>query len=231
MRTAVIAALADRSGGVGAIAEVCRACVEVLPVDGAAISAVDGGGRREMLWASDDLVSRIESVQFTLGEGPCVEAFRTRRPVLVPDLVAAAGRWPLFASEVAGHPIGAVFAFPIQYGAIGIGALDLYRGLPGWLSDDELVTALEVVDLAAVALLGVPTEDTAGEDLDVWLAPLSGRRAKVHQATGMLIAEFDISADRALSLLRGYAFTSGRLIEDVAHDITTRTLGMDELDR
>ncbi|MGQ0837254.1 GAF and ANTAR domain-containing protein [Actinokineospora sp.] len=231
LRAAVIAAVRKPAGGAAAVAQVCRACVEVLPVDGASISVTGPTGARETLYASDEVIARIESVQFTLGEGPCVEAFATRRPVLVPDLTRdAAAAWPAFASEIAGQPVGAIFAFPIQHGAIGIGTMDLYRGRPGWLSEQDLATTLQVVDLAAVALLGVLSNGADGEALEAWLAPMPHRREEVHQATGMLIAEFGISAEQALDRLRGHAFTSGALIEDVAHAITSRRLRPAELD-
>lgn len=226
LRRALVAALGDGAGGADAVARVCQASVQALPVDGAAISAIDGAGNRELLYASDEIIRRVESVQFTLGEGPCVDTFRARRPVLVPDL-AGATAWPVFAAEVAGQPIGAIFAFPIQHGAIGIGAMDLYRRAPGWLTDDELATALGIVDLAAMALLGTQVADG---QIDAWLAPLPRHRREVHQATGMLIAEFGIPADQALARLRLYAFSTGTLIEDVANALTQRRLHPAELD-
>ena len=89
-------------------------------------------------------------------EGPCYEAFTTRRPVLVPDLAhASAAAWPVFATEMVDSRIGAIFAFPLVTGAITIGALDLYRREPGWLNPAELATALEIVDIAAPALMGL----------------------------------------------------------------------------
>lgn len=214
------------------LVRVCRACVALLPVDGASVSVISGTQHRETLYASDEVMVRLESVQFTLGEGPCFEAFTHRRPVLVPDLAhATAQAWPAFAAEIADQPVAAVFAFPLQSGAISIGAMDLYRREPGLLSTADLATALRVTDLITVALIGVAT-DGQGSDLDMErLAPLRRDRAEVHQATGVLISHLGVPAEQALARLRGYAFGTGRLVEEVARDIVARQLAPDALEK
>jgi hypothetical protein len=216
-----MAALHDNDSKLDVLARVIRACLDVLPVDGASISVMSGPRERETLYASDAVAAQIEDVQFSLGEGPCFEAFATRRPVLVPDLRAAStAAWPVFATAVTGLPIGAIFAFPLQAGAIGIGAIDLYRVRPGWLSGDELAVALEVVDLVTAVLLGVLLGETG--DTDGLRGVLSPGREQVHQATGMVLAAFDISAEEALARLRGHAFVTDRSLDDVARDIVNR---------
>ncbi|WP_191299360.1 GAF and ANTAR domain-containing protein [Lentzea cavernae] len=227
-RAAVIAALRGNTSELDALARVIRACVDVLPVDGASISVMSGPRERETLYASDEIATEIENVQFTLGEGPCFEAFSTRKPVLVPDLPQASVlEWPVFAAAIAALPIGAIFAFPLQAGAIGIGALDLYRRRPGWLSADELTVALEVVDVVTAVLLGVllgEVDDTAG-----LRGVMSPGREQVHQATGMLVAALGISAEEALSRLRGHAFAKDRSLDELARDIVSRRLSPLEL--
>ena len=115
--------------------QICRACIDGLGVDGAAISLLTAGELRETLYASDATVDLIEDLQFGLGEGPCVEAATSGRPVLVPDIsdTAATGQRPVYAAAVVEQApqIGAVFALPLQWGAINLGVLDLYRRAPG----------------------------------------------------------------------------------------------------
>ena len=224
----MLAALRDNESKLDALARVIRACVDVLPVDGDSVSAMSGPRERETLYASDEVAAQIEGVQFSLGEGPCFEAFATRRPVLVPDMAqASAQQWPIFAATIKQLPIGAIFAFPLQAGAISIGAIDLYRRRPGWLSADELAVALEVVDVVAVVMLGVLLGETDGTDgLQGVLSP---GREQVHQATGMVLAALDISAEEALSRLRGYAFVVDRSLDEVAKDIISHRLSPLEL--
>lgn len=221
------AVLRDHAGKPDLLARVCRACAVLLSVDGMSISVMNDRNHREVLFASDAVSARIEALQFTLGEGPCFEAFDSRRPVLVPDLPGAiAPSWPAFAAEMAAEPVGAIFAFPLQSGAICVGAVDFYRRRTGWLSAMELATALEVVN---VALLTVLSQLDGGHHGEWWLA-LPEQREQVHQAVGMLIAAFGIPADQALARLRAHAFASGRLVDQVACDIVARRLSPDELD-
>ena len=225
LRAAVGLALRHHTDIVDPLARLCRACVQLLPVDGASVSLMTGTDDRETLFASDAIVDHIETLQFSLGEGPCFEAFTSRRPVLITDLAAyPATAWPVFAVQMADQPVGAIFAFPLLHGAARVGAMDLYRTHPGWLTTEELAIALQIADIAASALIG-PGALEPGVDLDeAWLAALPFHREQVHQATGMLIAEHRIPASQALALLRGYSFAAGRSVEEVAADLVGRRL-------
>lgn len=230
LQTAVAVALRDHTDILDPLGKVCRACTELLPVAGASISVMSGTEHRETLYASDPVIDRIEALQFTLAEGPCFEAFTTGRPVLVADLAAdSATAWPVFAAQMADEPVGAIFAFPLQLGAARIGAIDMYRHTPGPLAPDALATALQLTDIAATALAGLPlTAD--GEELDyAWFSALPRNREQVNQAIGMLISAHTIPADQALARLRGYAFATGRLVDDVAADLVARRLPPEEI--
>ncbi|MEU0539985.1 GAF and ANTAR domain-containing protein [Nocardia sp. NPDC005978] len=227
-REALLAELARSLDGMDAVARLGDKCVELLPVDGVSISLIVDTERRETLYASDEVVTRIEAMQFTLGEGPCFEAFTTHRPVLVSNLrTATPTAWPIFAAEMTRQPVGAIFAFPLLGGARGLGAMDLYRKQPGWLSTADLAIALQAVDIVTLALLEMQMN---GSDPPRWIdVPTS--RHQVHQATGMLIAEFRVSPEEALARLRGYCFVTGRLIDEVADDLVARRLKPTDIDQ
>lgn len=208
------------SGSGPPLAVVCDACVRLLPIDGASVAIAAGPDTREMLYASDETAAHIEALQDTLHEGPGLDASAHRRPVLAADLAAdAAPAWPVFAVEIARRPVGALFAFPLQSGAAVLGTICLYRRAPGWLTPDDLALALQLVDLATIALLTY-TDGGLGEQT----LTLPPRRQAVHQAVGMLIAEHRIPAAEALARLRGYAFATGTSVEEVAAELTGRRL-------
>lgn len=97
--------------------QVCQACVVGLDVDGAAISLLTASSARQTLWATDATAELLEDLQFSLGEGACVEAAVTGRPVLVPDLhhSTETSRWPIFAAVVMEQSeVGALFAVPFS---------------------------------------------------------------------------------------------------------------------
>ena len=213
----------------GALAEqICRACVEGLDVHGAAISLLTGSPSRETLWASDPTAELLEDLQFTLNEGACMQAASTGSPVLVPNLhhSTEAQRWPVFAAAVAEQTDAlALFALPLQWGTVNLGVLDLYRRTPGGLSRDQWRDAISAADVAALMMLGVRTEPGDGDDDgDGWLDPAVSARAEVHQATGMVLVQLDVSVEVALARMRAHAFVEQRLLIDVARDVVSREL-------
>ena len=88
-----------------------------------------------MLAATDEGARKMEELQFSLGEGPCIDSSRSGRPVLQPDLARTApALWPAFSALALEAGIAAIFAFPLQVGAVRMGVFDLYRDEVGGLS-------------------------------------------------------------------------------------------------
>lgn len=204
---------------------ICRACVDGLDIDGAAMSLLTLSESRETLWATDPTAELLEDLQFSLNEGACMEAAATGSPVLVADLHHATetARWPVFAAAVTEQTlVAALFALPLQWGAVNLGVLDMYRVTPGALTDAQRRDALSAVDTAALILLGQRTGDGGGQG--GWLDQAVGNRAEVHQATGMVLAQLGIGPTDALARLRAHAFGEGRLLVDVARDVVERRL-------
>ncbi|SED63378.1 GAF domain-containing protein [Amycolatopsis tolypomycina] len=231
LRASVLAALAGGQTGRGVeiVGRVCRACVRLLPVDGAAVSVMADAGRREVVYTSNAVSAALAELQFSLGEGPCFESYSHGSPVLVPDLAAGLPLgWPVFAAQAAEYPVAALFTFPVQIGVVRVATLDTYRGTPGSLTDDELSTALQVADLAALALSGLLDGDRWLDGNGQWMEGAGMRHREVHQATGMLIAQLDLPAGEALARMRAYAFGHGRALRDVAADIVAGRLELDQ---
>lgn len=204
---------------------ICRACVDGLDVDGAAISLMTGSDSRETLWASDATAALLEDLQFTLNEGACMQAAVTGYPVLIADLNESTevAQWPIFAAAVAERAtVRALFALPLQWGAVNLGVLDLYRRTPGALSADQRRDALAAADTAALMMLTLHTEPNVNGNQ--WLHPSHSNRAEIHQATGMVLVQLGVSATEALARMRGYAFAEQRLLIDVARDVVSRRL-------
>jgi hypothetical protein len=168
------------------------------------------------LYATDDLSTQIERLQLTLGEGPCVDSSTSGSPVLVPDLAdpddAVASRWPVFREEATRLGARAIFAFPIRFGAIGLGAVDLYRRSPGALSLPELGSALDSVDAVGLAVLDSP--DQYGDPGAHAMTSMV-----VHQAAGMLMAQLDSSIEEAMVRLRAAAFAENTTVNELAVDV------------
>ncbi|ABS01715.1 GAF domain protein [Kineococcus radiotolerans SRS30216 = ATCC BAA-149] len=204
-------------------------CGRVLPVSGAGLALMDDTDHPAgLVAASDGVAVALEDLQFTLGEGPCVDASRTGRPVLVPDLAAAdpylgaAGRWPAFTREALAAGAAAVFTFPLRIGAIRLGVLDLYRERPGGLDEAEVAEALDLASTATTVLLHAQARrgpDAGPGRLEPWSLPLAHDRAVVHQATGVVSVTAGTGLGEALLLLRARAYTEQRPLDEVAADV------------
>jgi hypothetical protein len=223
-------------GWLAAFETVCHAAVRTLPVRGAWVSQMSSGGFGGLVCASDEMAVRLDELQFALGEGPSMTAFAESHPVLANDLDmrGSVARWPMFADAAVGAGARAVFALPLCIGAIGLGVLAMYRVDPGTLLPDELSSALRLADLCAYALLDLVTKDAlpelitadgnGGTPLD---RPVEFHRAVVHQASGVLVVQLDVSIEEALARLRAYAFAEELPIGDVAEAIVARSLRLE----
>jgi hypothetical protein len=229
MRVGLGAAMAGAGPGLPAANELCVACVDLLDVDGAAISMVYEGVSHGTFGASSDSSRRLDEYQFTFGEGPCLDAAAVGGMVLAADLDSPdETRWPAFAGAVLGDGIRAVFALPVLITSVCVGALDLFRARPGALSSDHLAGGMLAAELASIPLLDLvaSVKDVApdeGED-DPWAHLADLDRVEVYQATGMLINQLDVDATEALVRLRAHAIATGQTATQVAVAIIERRL-------
>jgi len=205
------------------LAALCRAAVRWLGVDGASVTAAGGPAVREPLSASGELSARLEGLLFTTGEGPGEDDFRFGSPMLVPDLEAVEERWPGFVPAALEAGARAVFAFPLQTGAIRAGMLSLYRVLPGPLMPQQLADALVFADIALQLLLD-SAAGIAGRSGYRPLDGMSDSRAEVYQATGMISVQLGTGLEEAFVRLRAHAFAAGTPLDDVADHVVTRRL-------
>ncbi|HYT39893.1 MAG TPA: GAF domain-containing protein, partial [Acidimicrobiia bacterium] len=109
-------------------ARLCEVCADVAGMSGAGIMLMTERTPQGSVCSSNPVSALIEELQYTLGEGPCVDAYRLDRPVIEPDLgVPGTPRWFAFTPPAVAAGARAVFGFPLQVGAVRLGALNLYR--------------------------------------------------------------------------------------------------------
>jgi hypothetical protein len=213
----------DREAGRDAGTPLVEACVEVLHLTGAGIMLMVDDEHRGTLACSDAPVRATEALQFAKGEGPCIDAYRSGRPVLEPELAnPRVMRWPAFSKPAVEAGVEAIFGFPLQIGAIRIGALDLYRDSPGDLEPEQHTDAQIMAELITHAVLELQADAPLGalaSELDV-----HAHRMVVHQASGVLSAQLDLPISEALTRLRGYAMAHELALVDVSRSVVDRDL-------
>jgi hypothetical protein len=225
-RLELLARIVD-SGGELETQRLCDVCAEVTGATGAGIMLMSGDIPRGSVCTTDAVSTLIEQLQYELGEGPCVDAYRQDRPVSEPDLAdAAVPRWLAFTGPAVDAGARAVFGFPLQVGSVRLGALNLYCDTPGPLTDEQHTDALLMAGIIASSLIvlqsGAPPGHVASE-----LEANADFQYVVHQASGMVAAQLEITVGQALIRLRAYAFGNDRTLTDVARDVVDRRLRFD----
>ncbi|GAA4404380.1 GAF domain-containing protein [Fodinibacter luteus] len=210
----------DVERGVPLPVRLCRAAVDILECDGAAMTLAYTHLERVTLCATDDTALAIEETQDVLGQGPGHDAFRTRAYVrldLMPEDAGPDPRWPLLKSEElsALAPV-VVHALPMGEGSGTIGVLTLYRR--GRDADLDIAAGLLVAQVLAAALLAdAPTLERAG--YGEW-----SDRALVHQATGMVVAQLGLPVADALALIRAHAYAHDHSVGETAREVVDHEL-------
>ncbi len=225
----LLAAVDGRRAGEAADS-LCKACVVLFDVDAAAISLVFDGASSGTLGSSSASARMYDELQFTLGEGPCLDSVTHKIAMLAVDL-AGEPRWPAYGPAMLAHNIRSVYAIPIVVAAEFIGALDLFGAQPGRLDDDALAGAIVAAELAGIAVLDLLDADleaaVSDPNSNAWADLNALTRAEVSQATGMLVAQLRVEPAEALVRLRAYAYTTARSATDVARDILDRRLTLE----
>jgi hypothetical protein len=192
------------------------ALTPTLEMDGGAITIGYEAAERSTLSATDPLAERVEELQDVLREGPSLDAFRTGRPV-AEGPAGQQSRWPTLSQLLSeSHEAILLYAVPMMPDSRVLGVVSMYRHAGAPLEFDR-EGAQFLAGAIGVALLGGLGRTDSAEL--VW-----STRDRVHQATGMVVAQLRIPPADALALLRAHAFADGMTLADVADDVVTRRL-------
>lgn len=198
-------------------------CVEVLDVAAAGLMLGTSAGELQLITASSETMRVVELFELQTAEGPCLDSYRSRRPVVNQDLTEAADRWPLFAPVAVREGFRAADAIPMRLRGEIIGALNLFRTEFGSLNDDDVVIAQALADIATIAILQ-NRDSTAKQDVNTQLQTALTSRIVIEQAKGMLAERRQIVPDEAFTHLRAYARSHNLRLVDVARSTLDGTL-------
>jgi transcriptional regulator with GAF, ATPase, and Fis domain len=191
--------------------------VRLLAASAAGVMLADPRGELRVAAASTEEAGLLELFQLQNDQGPCLECFRTGRPVTAAGLDGPAPRWPRFAQAAAQAGFATVEALPMRLRDQVIGALNLFRTEPGPFDPTDLRIGQALADVATIGLLherNVRRRETVAEQLQAAL----NSRVVIEQAKGKLAERLSIDMDRAFTMLRDYARASNQHLTDVARD-------------
>ncbi|TFC55243.1 MULTISPECIES: GAF and ANTAR domain-containing protein [unclassified Cryobacterium] len=202
------------------ISELARPFLRFLPISGASISTFGSFLGAETISATDARAGRVDELQFDLGEGPCWDALVNREPVLEPDLASTTSvSWPTFLDAIREEEIGAIFAFPLLFGPLEIGAVDLYSIAPVSLTPEQQGQTLALSALVSrIILRHAISTDSIPDDTTTF------SRRLIHQATGMVLAQLGTTAEDAHLIIQARAFAENRPMRQIAQDVIERRI-------
>ncbi len=183
-----------------------------------------GGGQAGPLCVSNKRMAALEDSQYTLGEGPCYDAFHAGRPVHAPRLdPVELARWPSFVEVANEAGIGAAFAYPLAAKGARVGVLTLYQDAQGELSAAQNEDSIALSEVLTEMVLSLQDDAPAGV-LAAGLEDVVTYRAEIHQACGMVAIQLQIPVTEALARIRARSFSTSQPIGVVAADIVARRL-------
>ena len=142
----------------------------------------------------------IDAVQYAVGDGPCLDAFRNGRENLV-DFSVAEKRWPAFIDGCDPGDVQTLLALPLEADGRRFGALNLYGYAVHAFDHVDLVLVRMAAQRAANALAAAVhlsgAREVAGQ-----MEQAMASRAVIEQAKGVLMARHAIDESVAFQLLR-----------------------------
>ena len=206
------------------------AAAAVLPADGVGISLLDDQSFRVPLGASSPHAENAERLQFTLGEGPCLQAAAEQTMTRYTEL-GLARHWPVFHGElIQKTPYRAIASIPLHHATALRGAIDVYFTDPRAARLPDQQTTATVANAVGHALVGHPDFGAAGPNLS-WLdAPTVAARTNLWVAIGMLNVHLIIGNSDALAQLRGYAWSHNATVDDIAGRLIAGLLPLQAFD-
>jgi GAF domain-containing protein len=194
--------------------------VLLLSASAAGVMLADPRGELRVAASSNEAAGLLELFQLQNDQGPCLDCFRTGRPVTATDLTGLGQQWPRFAAAATRFGFRTVEALPMRLRDQVIGALNLFRAAPGPFDPTDLRLGQALADVATIGLLherNVRRSETVAEQLQAAL----NSRVIIEQAKGKLAERYGMDMDQAFILLRDYARNSNQRLTSVARNFIT----------
>lgn len=197
-------------------------CLRILPADGVGVLLLEEQ-QLTVATTNSDVGDAVESLEVELEEGPCVECVRVGHPVLVPDLAAAADRYPRFVPRALEAGAHAIHALPMTGHGELVGSLNIVSLKPHELSETELSTARMLADVAVSYIFAVQLHEETSR-LAGQLQNALDTRVLIEQAKGMLAERHGMTLADAFDRLRRHARNASTPVREIARQVVEERL-------
>jgi len=180
----------------------------------------DEDGQLHYMAASTESAKHLELFQLQHAEGPCLECYRTGRPVTVADLSEGDARWPAFTPRAYEAGVRSVHAFPMRLRDRVIGALNVFDEDPMPFRPEDVKIVQALADVATIAIIQERAISRA-ETLTEQLQGALNSRIVIEQAKGMIAQRSGLDVDTAFERLRAHARSNQVRLADLARAVVS----------
>jgi GAF domain-containing protein len=205
------------------LSELTADCARLLDISSAGLLLADRHGVLHVLAASSEETRLLEIFQLQREQGPCLDCFRSKAPVIVESLIRDADKWPQFAEAALNTGFRSVHAVPMRLRDNVLGTLGLFGTTAGALNEADLRLGQALADVASVALVqGRAAEDQATVNQQLQEALTS--RIVLEQAKGLLAQLGDLDMNAAFAYLRRFSRDHNWRLSELAAALVSREL-------
>jgi transcriptional regulator with GAF, ATPase, and Fis domain len=182
--------------------------------DHVGISITHRNGRVETKAATDQFVWQLDSLQYELGEGPCLDAIVAGNPETSAVLVEHAPheqRWPRYIPQALKAGLKAQLGIQLYTESDTLGGINLYSTTNETIDPQAVHTAELFAAHAALALGHARKEEQLNEGM--------ATRKAIGQAIGIIMERYQIDEDRAFQFLVRASSTSNIKLRLIAEEV------------
>jgi GAF domain-containing protein len=193
------------------LSDVTTTAMELIPgTDTAGVLLIGKGGKFDSVAGTSDLPHRLDELQMTFSEGPCVEAALDELIVRTNDF-RSEERWPKYSAAVAEAGVLSGLSFKLYTSDRTAGALNLFGFKPNAFGAEDETIGVVLAAHAAAAILA----SRQGEQLESALST----RDRIGQAKGIIMERFGVDDVRAFEMLRRLSQDSNTRLVDIAQRV------------
>ncbi len=186
---------------------------------GAGVTLIDDEGRPATTSASGPLVRDADTLQYQLGEGPCMAALAECSPMRIDD-VTTDRRWPRWCAAAGAAGLRSVLTAPLVAEDGCHGAIKLYATTAGAFSHADERTLASFADRAATLVANARAYERASRFSEQFKHTLRDRDL-VTMAKGFLMGRDGLDEDAAFDRLLSVARADGLSPAEAATGLLT----------
>ncbi|XVS67176.1 ANTAR domain-containing response regulator [Actinosynnema sp. CA-299493] len=209
--------LADGQTLNDALQQLADSAARVIPdAENVSVTVIDQDGASTAAW-TDEKVVEVDRDQYAAGNGPCLEAARTQRPVRA-TVVGGREKWPEFAAAAERAGVRAYLSAPISVEDDILGSLNLYSSEDRAFDPfDEALLRL-FVTAASTSITGFRRYERSRRLVEHLQHALESR-AEIDQAKGVLMAAHGVDAGEAFARLVTESQQNNTKLREVARNL------------